>query len=173
MPGQILTETISRLRFTIVLVSLFYSGLIFITGILAVCLIAPNLLYWIDRNNPILLHTARILISLIALGLALACVVIGIKQRELTGKLALAEEKIDYIRDMALIQMQATRFTLEDLTARLKFPKEKGQPSPFDYIELARKVGPVIQLLLAKERSVVTLAVEGLKLFPGAEKGAQ
>jgi hypothetical protein len=169
LPGQILTDTIARLRFTIVLVSFFYSGLCFIVGILAVCLIAPNLLYMMDQTSPILLHTARVMIALVSFALGAACLLIIFKQRELTGKLALAEVMIDDIRDMALIQMQATRYTLEDLTDRLKF-NDHHQASPFDYIELAKRIGPVVSLLLAKERSVVTIAMEGLKLFQVVKK---
>ncbi|MBS1997996.1 MAG: hypothetical protein JSS86_16850 [Cyanobacteria bacterium SZAS LIN-2] len=170
LPGQLLTDTIARLRFTIVLVSFFYSGLIFVVAILAVCLIAPNLLFWLDTNSPILINTARIIISLIAIGLAVACLVIAFKHRELTAKLATAEVMIDQIRDVALIQMQATRYNLEELSERLKFPKEASHPSPLDYIDLARRLGPVVQLLLAKERSVMTMAVEGLKLFQALKK---
>jgi hypothetical protein len=169
LPGQILTDTIARLRFTIVLVSMFYSGLCFIVGILAVCLLAPNVLYLMDRTSPILLHTARILIALVSFGLGAACLVIIFKQRELTSKLALAEVMIDNIRDMALIQMQATRYSLEDLTERLKF-NDHHHASPFDYIDLAKRIGPVISLLMAKERSVVTIAMEGLKLFQVIKK---
>jgi hypothetical protein len=170
LPGQILTDTISRLRFTIVIVSFFYSSLFFVIGIMAVCLVAPNILYWMDHNSPILLNTARIIVSLIAIALACACIVIGLKQRELTGQLAFAEVMIDNIRDLALIQMQATRYNLEELTERLKFPQEPSHASAFDYIELARKIGPVISLLMAKERSIMTIAVEGLKLFQVLKK---
>jgi len=172
LPGQILTDTIARLRFIIVIVSFFYSGLIFITAILAICLIAPNLLYWLDNNSPILINTARIIISLVALGMSLACIAVIFKQQDLTEKLAVAEVMIDQIRDLALIQMQATRYNMEDLAERLKFPKEHDGhgPSPFDYIDLARRLGPVLQLLLAKERSVMTIAVEGVKLFSALKK---
>jgi hypothetical protein len=165
-----LTDTISRLRFTIVIVSFFYSSLFFVIGIMAVCLVAPNIFYWMDHNSPILLNTARIIVSLIAIALACACIVIGFKQRELTGQLAFAEVMIDNIRDLALIQMQATRYNLEELTERLKFPQEPSHPSAFDYIELAKRIGPVISLLMAKERSVMTIAMEGLKLFQVLKK---
>jgi len=172
LPGQILTDTIARLRFIIVLVSFFYSGLIFITAILAVCLITPNILFWLDTNSPILINTARIIISLLALALSFACIGVIFKERELTEKLAVAEVMIDQIRDVALIQMQATRYNMEELSERLKFPKDPHghQPSPFDYIDLARRLGPVLQLLLAKERSVMTIAVEGVKLFSALKK---
>ncbi len=169
LPGQILTETIARLRFTIVLVSMFYSGLCFVVGIVAVCLIAPNLLFMMDQTSPILLHSARVIIALVSFVLGCACIAVIFKQRELTYKLALAEVMIDNIRDLALIQMQATRYTLEELTERLKF-HEHHDPSPFDYIDLAKRIGPVISLLLAKERSVMTIAVEGIKLFQVLKK---
>jgi hypothetical protein len=170
LPGQILTDTIGRLRFTIVLVSFFYSGLLFVVGIVAVCLITPGILFWMDRTSPILLDTARIIISLIAMALSCVCIFIVLKQRDLTAKLATAEVMIDNIRDLTLIQMQATRYNLEDLTERLKFPKEQGHPTAFDFIDLAKKIGPVVSLLMARERSVVTIAVEGLKLFQALKK---
>jgi len=170
LPGQILTEAIARLRFTIVLVSFFYSGLFFVFGILAICLVAPNILYFLDRSSPILLDTAKIMISLVALTLALGAIAVTIKHNELTSRLALAEVLIDHIQDVALIQLQSTRYTLEELTERLKFPKEPQHASAFDYLELAKKIGPVISLLMARERSVITIAVEGLKLFQALKK---
>jgi hypothetical protein len=165
LPGKILTDTIARLRFTIMMVGYFYTVLIYIVSILAVCLLAPHVFMMLDNASPIYLYVARVIISLISIGLALGCIFFVFKQRELTDKLALAEVMIDNIRDFALIQMQATRYNLADLSERLKFPQEQGHPSAFDYIALAKKIGPVISLLLARERSVVTIAVEGVKLF--------
>jgi hypothetical protein len=170
LPGQILTETIYRLRRTVVYVGIFYSCLFYVIGILAVCLLAPDVLYLMDRTSPILINLARIAISLLSIGLAFVCIGIALQERGLTSKLALAEVMIDTLRDQALIQMQATRYNLEDLTERLKFPKEESHVTPFDYIDLAKKIGPVIGLLMAKERSVVTLTMEGLKLFQALKK---
>jgi hypothetical protein len=169
LPYQILTDTIARVRFTIMLVGFFYTGLCFVVCVLAVCLIAPNLFFMVDQTSPILLHTAQVITSLVALAMGVACLVIIFKQRELTYKLATAEVLIDGIRDVALIQMQAARYSLEDLTERLQF-RHHHEASPLDYIDLAKRIGPMISLLMSHERSAITLAMEGFKLYQVIKK---
>ena len=173
LPGQVLTDTMERLAFTIKLVGLFYSALFFVLVILAIALLLPDLIFVINQKTPLLMILAKLAISLLSIGLGLACVLIFMQERGLTSKLALAEVMIDTLRDKTMINMRATRYNLEDLTERLKYPKEEEEGehrSPLAYIELARKIGPVVSLLMAKEKSVVTIAVEGVKLLNALKK---
>jgi hypothetical protein len=174
LPGQILTDTMERLAFTIKLVGLFYSALFFVLVVLAIGLLLPDLIFVINQKTPLLMILAKLAISLLSIGMGLACVGLFLQERGLTSKLALAEVMIDTLRDKTMVNMRATRYNLEDLTERLKYPKEEEEGaehrSPLDYIELARKVGPVISLLMAKEKSVITIAVEGVKLLNALKK---
>lgn len=170
LPSEILLLIMEKVRSTIMLVGIFYSFLIVFFVVTAIILLAPNFVWLADRNSPILMIAAQILISLLAIGTALACFAVLVKSRELKLSLVEAEGQIDDLRDQAFLQLQATRYNLEDLTEKLEFPKDKHNPSPLDYINVAKQLGPLLSLWNAKERSLVTLGVEGLKFYQALKK---
>lgn len=170
LPSQALLMVMDKVRTTIILVGFFYSALAFLLAALAVILLAPGAYWMINKSSPILLWVAQLGISGIALVFALGCLVIGLNHKKLQAQLTEAENLIDSLRDRAFLQIQATRYNLEDLTERLSFPKETHSPSPLDYIDVAKKIGPLLSLWNAKERSLVTLGVEGLKFIQALKK---
>lgn len=170
LPGQVLISVMEKVRTTMLLVGWFYSALGFLLAVGAIILLAPGLFWLTDKSSPILINFAQVAISLVSIGLALGCVVIAFYHVRLKNQLVEAEGLIDNIRDRAFLQMQATRYNLEDLTEKLAFPKEKNSPTPFDYIDVAKKVGPLLALWNSKERSLVTLGVEGLKFYQSLKK---
>lgn len=170
MPSEILLLIMEKVRSTIMLVGWFYSGLVFLLCVAAVILLGPQFIWLADKNSPILMNMARIIVSLVAIGTSLGCFAVLLKSRELKLTLLEAEGQIDSLRDQAFLQLQATRYNLEDLTERLEFPKDKQSPSPLDYINVAKQLGPLLSLWNAKERSLVTLGVEGLKFYQALKK---
>lgn len=169
-PGEILMLAQQKLRLVAILLGWFYSGLIFLTVFLAICLLAPNVIYAIDHNTPWLMHFARLLVSLVAVVLALGCVAICVFHQHINAALEDKEYEIDAVRDMTLIQMQATRYNLEELTEKLSFPEHKEAPSPLDYINVAKKIPAFLALITSPERNLVTIGVEGLKFFQAVKK---
>ncbi|MBX9938293.1 MAG: hypothetical protein K2Y32_03535 [Candidatus Obscuribacterales bacterium] len=170
LPSQALLMVMDKVRTTIILVGFFYSALGFLLAALALILLAPSAYWMINKSSPILLWVAQLGISGIALVFAIGCLVIGLSHKKLQAQLTEAETLIDNLRDRAFLQIQATRYNLEDLTERLTFPKESHSPSPLDYIDVAKKIGPLLSLWNAKERSLVTLGVEGLKFIQALKK---
>lgn len=172
LPSEILAETMAKVRLTIFFVGIFYTGLVILLVVSAIVLLAPNVIQLIDHNSPIVMNTGRILISLIAIACGAVALLIGLSHRKVNESMALAEGQIDIIRDRALIQMQATRYNLDDLTERLRMPTVSNQQAagPLEYIELIKKAGPLLNILLAKERSLVTLGMEGLKFYQSLKK---
>jgi hypothetical protein len=165
-----LAEGIEKVRFVTILVGYFYIGLVALLSVLAVILLAPVAIAFLDQHSPILMMTARIMISLVAFTLGIGAWIILLNHWRINDGMETAEILIDRIRDQALIQMQAARFNLEDLTERLRFPKEAHAAGPLEYIEMAKQIGPLLSLLMAKERSILTLGVEGLKFFQLVKK---
>jgi hypothetical protein len=170
LPSQALLMVMDKVRTTILLVGFFYSALGFLLAALALILLAPNAYWMINKSSPILMWVAQLGISGIALVLALGCLVIGLNHKKLQAQLTEAETLIDTLRDRAFLQIQATRYNLEDLTEKLSVPKESHSPSPLDYLDVAKKIGPLLSLWNAKERSLVTLGVEGLKFIQALKK---
>lgn len=160
-----LAEAIEKVRFVTLLVGYFYIGLVALLSVVAVILLAPVAIAFLDQHSPILMMAARIMISLLAFALGVGAWIILLNHWRINDGMETAEILIDSIRDQTLIQMQAARFNLEDLTERLRFPKEAQAAGPLEYIEMAKQIGPLLSLLMAKERSILTLGVEGLKFF--------
>ncbi|CAN5306755.1 hypothetical protein BH11CYA1_BH11CYA1_38710 [soil metagenome] len=148
----------------------FYTGLVVLLSVLAIILLAPVAIGFLDQHSPILMMTARIMISLLAFALGVGAWIILLNHWQINDGMETAELMIDDIRDQALIQMQAARFNLEELTERLRFPQESQAAGPLEYIEMAKQIGPLLSLLMAKERSILTLGVEGLKFFQLVKK---
>lgn len=171
-PSELLSEISYQVRKVIGLVGLFYTALVILVSVLAVSLLAPDVFYFIDRHSPLLMDIARVLVSLVAIAAGVAALSVWLVHGRIRDDLELAEMRLDGIRDQTLIQLQAARFNLEELTERLKSPKESGGApvSPLDYIELARQIGPLLSLLVAREKSILTLGVEGLKFFQTVKK---
>ena len=170
LPSQVLMMIMEKVRTTIMLVGWFYSGLVFLLCAAAVILLAPEFIWLSDKSSPVLMNFARLAVSLVAIVVGLGSLVVLVKAGQLKGNLVEAEGLIDNIRDQAFLQIQATRYNLEDLTEMLEFPKEKQSPSPLDYIDVAKKLGPLLSLWNSKERSLVTLGVEGLKFYQSLKK---
>ena len=160
-----INEAIQLVRKVSMYAGFFYTGLVILLSVLAVILLAPVAIGFLDQHSPILMMTARILISLLAFGLGVGAWIILLSHWRINDGMETAEILIDDIRDQALIQMQAARFNLEDLTERLKFPQEAQAAGPLEYIEMAKQIGPLLSLLMAKEKSILTIGVEGLKFF--------
>jgi hypothetical protein len=165
-----LAEGIEKVRFVTLLVGYFYIGLVALLSVVAVILLAPVAIAFLDQHSPILMMAARIMISLVAFALGIGAWIILLNHWRINDGMETAEILIDSIRDQTLIQMQAARFNLEDLTERLRFPKEAQAAGPLEYIEMAKQIGPLLSLLMAKERSILTLGVEGLKFFQLVKK---
>ncbi len=165
-----LAEAIEKVRFVTILVGYFYTGLVVLLSVVAVILLAPVAIAFLDQHSPILMMAARIMISLVAFALGIGAWIILLNHWRINDGMETAEILIDGIRDQTLIQMQAARFNLEDLTERLRFPKEAHAAGPLEYIEMAKQIGPLLSLLMAKERSILTLGVEGLKFFQLVKK---
>ena len=165
-----LAEAIEKVRFVTLLVGYFYIGLVALLSVAAVILLAPLAIAFLDQHSPILMMAARIMISLVAFALGIGAWLILLNHWRINDGMETAEILIDSIRDQTLIQMQAARFNLEDLTERLRFPKEAQAAGPLEYIEMAKQIGPLLSLLMAKERSILTLGVEGLKFFQLVKK---
>lgn len=165
-----LAEAIEKVRFVTLLVGYFYIGLVALLSVVAVILLAPVAIAFLDQHSPILMMAARIMISLLAFALGVGAWIILLNHWRINDGMETAEILIDSIRDQTLIQMQAARFNLEDLTERLRFPKEAQAAGPLEYIEMAKQIGPLLSLLMAKERSILTLGVEGLKFFQLVKK---
>ena len=165
-----LAEAIEKVRFVTLLVGYFYIGLVALLSVAAVILLAPLAIAFLDQHSPILMMAARIMISLVAFALGIGAWLILLNHWRINDGMETAEILIDSIRDQTLIQMQAARFNLEDLTERLRFPKEAQAVGPLEYIEMAKQIGPLLSLLMAKERSILTLGVEGLKFFQLVKK---
>jgi hypothetical protein len=170
LPSEILNEATRKVRLTMALVSLFYTGVLILLVVASIVLLAPNLIKFLDHNSPIVINTGRILVSLIAIVFGAGAIAVALAHRRINESMAVAEGQIDTIRDHALIQMQATRYNLDELNEKLSFPKEQHAAGPLEYIELAKKIGPLFSLLMAKERSIVTLGVEGLKFYQSLKK---
>ncbi|MDP3508122.1 MAG: hypothetical protein Q8T09_09045 [Candidatus Melainabacteria bacterium] len=165
-----LAEAIEKVRFVTLLVGYFYIGLVALLSVVAVILLAPVAIAFLDQHSPILMMAARIMISLVAFALGIGAWIILLNHWRINDGMETAEILIDSIRDQTLIQMQAARFNLEDLTERLRFPKDAQAAGPLEYIEMAKQIGPLLSLLMAKERSILTLGVEGLKFFQLVKK---
>ncbi|MBP6747550.1 hypothetical protein KA344_20140 [bacterium] len=165
-----LAEAIEKVRFVTLLVGYFYTGLVVLLSVVAIILLAPVAIAFLDQHSPILMMAARIMISLVAFALGVGAWIILLNHWRINDGMETAEILIDSIRDQTLIQMQAARFNLEDLTERLRFPKEAQAAGPLEYIEMAKQIGPLLSLLMAKERSILTLGVEGLKFFQLVKK---
>lgn len=170
LPSEILNEATRKVRLTMALVSLFYTGVLILLVVASIVLLAPNLIKFLDHNSPIVINTGRILVSLIAIVFGAGAIAVALAHHRINESMAVAEGQIDTIRDHALIQMQATRYNLDELNEKLSFPKEQHAAGPLEYIELAKKIGPLFSLLMAKERSIVTLGVEGLKFYQSLKK---
>lgn len=170
LPSEILNEAMAKVRLTIALVGLFYTGLVILLVVASIALLAPDVIKFMDHNSPVVINSGRILISLIAIIFGVGAVAVGLAHRRIHDSMVVAEGQIDNIRDRALIQMQATRYNLDELTEKLSFPKDQHAAGPLEYLEVAKKVGPLLSLLMAKERSMVTLGVEGLKFYQSLKK---
>ncbi len=169
-PGELLTDAIKRVRMVIVFVGMFYTTLVVVTVVLAIVLLAPDVFWAMDRNSPILMNAARIMIALVAFAVGASALAIGWLHVRINETMQADEILIDDIRDQILIQLQAAKYHLEDLTERFKIPKEAPAAGPLEYMEIAKRIGPLVSLLLNKERSILTLGVEGLKFFQLVKK---
>lgn len=165
-----LADAIDKVRLVTMLVGYFYVGLVALLSVVSIILLAPVAISFLDQHSPILMSTARVLISLLAFALGIGAWLILLYHWRINDGMETAEILIDGIRDQTLIQMQAARYNLEELTERLRFPKEAQAAGPLEYIEMARQIGPLLSLLMAKERSILTLGVEGLKFFQLVKK---
>lgn len=170
LPSEILNEATRKVRLTMALVSLFYTGVLILLVVASIVLLAPNLIKFLDHNSPIVINTGRVLVSLIAIVFGAGAIAVALAHRRINESMAVAEGQIDTIRDHALIQMQATRYNIDELNEKLSFPKDQHAAGPLEYIELAKKIGPLFSLIMAKERSIVTLGVEGLKFYQSLKK---
>ncbi len=169
-PGELLTNAIQRVRMVIGFVGLFYTILVAVTVVLAIVLLLPDLFWAMDRSSPILMNTARIFIALVAFAAGLCALAVGLIHVRINESMQADEIMIDDIRDQILIQLQAAKYNLEELTERFKLPKEAPAAGALEYMEIAKRIGPLVSLLLNKERSILTLGVEGLKFFQLVKK---
>ncbi len=169
-PGELLTDAIQRVRMVSGFVALFYTILVVVTVVLAIVLLMPDLFWALDRNSPILMNTARIFIALVAFAAGLGALAVGLIHVRINETMQADEILIDDIRDQILIQLQAAKYNLEELTERFKLPKEAPAAGALEYMEIAKRIGPLVSLLLNKERSILTLGVEGLKFFQLVKK---
>ncbi len=170
LPSEILLSIMAKIRMTIVYVGWFYSSLFFLLVVMSIVLLGPGIVWFTDQSSSILINFARIAISLVALAAGVGCIAIACMHTKLKTSLVEAELMIDVLRDQAFLQIQNMHYNLEELTQKLAFPVEKSSPSPLDYIEVAKKIGPLIALFTSKERSLVTLGVEGLKFYQSLKK---
>lgn len=170
LPSEILLSIMAKIRMTIVYVGWFYSSLFFLLVVMSIVLLGPGVVWFTNQSSSILINFARIAISLVALAAGVGCIAIACMHTKLKTSLVEAELMIDVLRDQAFLQIQNMHYNLEELTQKLAFPVEKSSPSPLDYIEVAKKIGPLIALFTSKERSLVTLGVEGLKFYQSLKK---
>lgn len=170
LPSEILLSIMAKIRMTIVYVGWFYSSLFFLLVVMSIVLLGPGIVWFTNQSSSILINFARIAISLVALAAGIGCIAIAFMHTKLKTSLVEAEIMIDVLRDQAFLQIQNLHYNLEDLTQKLAFPTEKSAPSPLDYLDVAKKIGPLIALFTSKERSLLTLGVEGLKFYQSLKK---
>jgi hypothetical protein len=167
--GELLADAMSKLRLVIALVGMFYTAVAVLTIFGALCLLLPDLFFVLGKSGNFLLNLAQIIMSLIALALGVCAIVVICYQRRITASLATAEVQVDTIRDIALIQLQSGRYSLEQLTEKLHFHPENNV-SPSDYVNVIQNIRPLISLLIGKERNVVNLGMAGLKFYQALKK---
>jgi hypothetical protein len=165
MPSSILPLAMQKIRLVIGLTGLFYTALTAICLIGAVAILAPDLIYMLDRSSPILMVIAQIAIALLAFATGIGALAVIYYQPRITNILVQAEAEIDDTRDIALIQLQSTRFTIEELTTKLKHPSVTVDLNPMDYLQAAKSLAPLLSLINAKERNLMELGKAGYKAF--------
>lgn len=169
LPSELLVQAITKLRLVIALVGMFYTAVAVLTIFGALCLLLPDLFFVLGNSGNFLLNLAQIVMSLISLALGMGAIVVICYQKRITTSLATAEVQVDTIRDIALIQLQSGRYSLEQLTEKLHFHPENNV-SPSDYVNVIQNIRPLIGLLLGKERNVINLSMAGLKFYQALKK---